>query len=60
MGPHDGSRRAHAAPRQAPAQPLGRLRFMATFVRNPLQVLPRAVYEEDFVPLGADGVARVG
>lgn len=39
-----------------PAQPLGRLRFMATFVRNPLRVLPRAIYEEDFVPLGRDGM----
>ena len=38
-----------------PAKPLGRLRFLATFVRNPLQVLPSAAYEEDFVPLGANG-----
>src|SRR5260221_9717797 len=31
-----------------PAQPLGRIAFMKAFVRNPLQVLPRAAYEEDF------------
>ena len=31
-----------------PAKPLGRIAFLRTFVRNPLEVLPRAVYEEDF------------
>ena len=35
-----------------PAQPLGRIAFLRTFVRNPLEVLPRAVYEEDFVAFG--------
>ncbi|HEY4997900.1 MAG TPA: cytochrome P450, partial [Usitatibacter sp.] len=35
-----------------PAKPLGRLAFMRAFVGNPLQVLPRAVYEEDFVAFG--------
>jgi cytochrome P450 len=40
-------------PRVAPsARPLGRLAFMRAFVGNPLQVLPRAVYEEDFVAFG--------
>ena len=32
-----------------PEQPLGRLAFVTTFVRNPLAVVPRAAYEEDFV-----------
>ncbi len=32
-----------------PAKALGRLAFMARFVRNPLLVLPQAVYEQDFV-----------
>jgi cytochrome P450 len=35
-----------------PARPLKRLAFMARFVRNPLLVLPQAVYEQDFVPFG--------
>ena len=35
-----------------PAYPLGRVRFAATFVRNPLAAIPQAVYEEDIVPLG--------
>jgi cytochrome P450 len=39
-----------------PAKPLGRLGFMRTFVRNPLEVIPAAAYEEDFVaPGGAMG-----
>jgi cytochrome P450 len=33
-----------------PARPLNRLSFMAKFVRNPLLVLPQAVYEQDAVP----------
>jgi len=33
-----------------PERPLGRLAFVTTFVRNPLAVVPRAAYEEDFVP----------
>jgi cytochrome P450 len=45
----------HVAPAAAP---LGRMAFVATFVRNPLRVLPRAVYEEDFVPLGGGRVPR--
>src|SRR5690242_3066852 len=32
-----------------PEAPLGRLAFMAAFVRNPLETLPRAVYEADAV-----------
>ena len=31
------------------ARPFGRLGFMRGFVRNPLEVIPRAAYEEDFV-----------
>lgn len=33
----------------APVRPLSRLAFAARFVRNPLLVMPRAAYEEDFV-----------
>jgi cytochrome P450 len=41
-------------PRVTPAPgPLGRLRFIATFVRNPLEVLPRAVYERDMQRYGS-------
>jgi cytochrome P450 len=40
-------------PRVAPAsKPLGRLAFVTRFVRNPLEVIPQAAYEEDFVPVG--------
>src|SRR3954464_2591421 len=35
-----------------PAKPLKRLAFLAAFVRNPLQVAPQAVYDEDFVSSG--------
>lgn len=35
-----------------PARPLNRLTFLARFVRNPLLVVPQAVYEQDFVRLG--------
>src|SRR4051812_816326 len=35
-----------------PSQPLGRLAFIARFVRNPLAAIPQAVYEEDIVPRG--------
>src|SRR5262245_56495213 len=38
-----------------PAKPLGRLAFISTFVRNPLEAIPRAVYEEDFVPMPGGG-----
>lgn len=38
-------------PRVAPpGAPLGRLAFIATFVRNPLEAIPREVYESDQVP----------
>src|SRR5919199_232250 len=36
-----------------PPQPLGRLRFIATFVRNPIEVVPQAVYEQEFFRQGA-------
>ena len=35
-----------------PARPLGRLEFISSFLRNPLLVVPQAVYEQDFVPYG--------
>src|SRR5437773_1321904 len=39
-------------PRVIPAtRPLGRFGFLATFVRNPLEVVPLAAYEEDLVPV---------
>ena len=47
---------AHILP---PEQPLGRLAFVRAFVRNPLEVVPRKVYEEDFVSFGAPGTPRV-
>ena len=34
-----------------PAQQLGRLAFISTFVRNPLEAIPQAVYEQDIVPM---------
>jgi len=47
-------------PHIAPApRPLGQLAFIATFLRNPLRVLPRAAYEEDFVPLPGTRTPRV-
>ena len=42
-----------------PEKPLGRLAFISTFTRNPLEVVPRSVYEEDFVAFGAPGTPRV-
>ena len=42
-----------------PAEPLERLAFIATFVRNPLQVVPQAVYDEDFVSFGGPDAPRV-
>jgi cytochrome P450 len=46
-------------PRVAPAaRPLGRLAYLRAFVRNPLEVLPRAVYEEDFVAFGGAKATR--
>jgi cytochrome P450 len=35
-----------------PSRPLGRLGFARAFVRNPLEVVPQAAYEEDFASLG--------
>src|SRR5947207_2035233 len=40
-----------------PAKPPGRFAFMATFVRNPLEVVPQAAYEDDFVPVGGGAAA---
>ena len=46
-----------APPRRAPIGPA----FVAKFVRNPLQVIPQAVYERDFVPYvgGRAGLAWI-
>jgi cytochrome P450 len=33
-----------------PPRPLNRLTFVVRFLRNPLLVIPQAVYEQDFVP----------
>ena len=38
-----------------PAVPLGRLAFLARFVRNPLLVVPQAAFDEDFVAAEGDG-----
>ena len=38
-----------------PAKPLGRLAFISTFVRNPLEAIPQAVYEQDIVALPGAG-----
>ena len=35
-----------------PARPLGRFAFASAFIRNPLQVIPQAAYEEDIVAFG--------
>ena len=43
----------------APERPLGRLAFIARFVRNPLAVVPRAAYEEDIVFLPGAPIAWV-
>ena len=43
----------------APARPLGRLGFVAAFVRNPLEVVPKAAYEEDFVAMPGGDTLRV-
>jgi cytochrome P450 len=43
----------------APSRPLGRLAFVAAFVRNLLEVVPQAAYEEDFVSLGGKGAYRI-
>jgi len=36
---------------EPPARPLSRLAFVARFVRNPLAVVPRQAYEEDYATL---------
>ena len=41
-----------------PAKPLGRFRFATTFLRNPLEVVPQAAYEEDFVAFGGRRAPR--
>ena len=47
-------------PRIVPAsRPLGRLGFVAAFLRNPLEAVPRAAFEEDFVSLGGKGTSRI-
>lgn len=42
-----------------PARALGGIAFIASFIRNPLAVVPQAAYEEDFVRLSARGGAFV-
>jgi cytochrome P450 len=42
-----------------PETPLSRLAFIARFVRNPLSVVPRAAYEEDFVAVPGAPIAWV-
>jgi cytochrome P450 len=42
-----------------PEAPLGRLAFIARFVRNPLAVVPRAAYLEDFVAVPGAPIAWV-
>ena len=55
----------NAAPRlippriQPPAKPLKGLAFLAAFVRNPLEVAPQAVYEQDLVANQMGGVQRL-
>jgi hypothetical protein len=34
-----------------PEEPLGRIAFISRYVRNPLSVVPREAYEEDFLPV---------
>src|SRR2546423_14439866 len=41
-----------------PERPLGRLAFISAFTRNPLEVIPRAVSEEDFLAPGGPGTGR--
>src|SRR5260221_5264848 len=42
-----------------PAQPLKGLAFLAAFVRNPLEVAPQAVYEQDLVGNPVSSVQRL-
>jgi len=44
---------------EPPERQPGGLAFVSRFVRNPLEVIPRAVYEEDLVEGGKVGVERV-
>ena len=44
---------------EPPARQPSGLAFIARFARNPLEVVPRAAYEEDFVPGGDALVPRV-
>ena len=39
-----------------PARAPGRLAFVTTFVRNPLEVIPQAAYENDYVAVGGERV----
>ena len=41
-----------------PAAPLGRAAFVAAFIRNPLAVIPREAYEEDYVEFGNSRAPR--
>lgn len=46
-------------PRVIPStSPLGRIGFIRAFVRNPLEALPAAAFEEDFVPAGTPASPR--
>ena len=44
---------------QPPAKPLKGLAFLAAFVRNPLEVAPQAVYEQDMVVNALGRVQRL-
>lgn len=46
-------------PRVPSANARGRVAFITAFVRNPLEVLPQAIYEEDFLALGTPKSPRV-
>jgi cytochrome P450 len=46
-------------PRIVPPEiPRGRIAFVAAFIRNPLEVVPRAAYDEDFVAFGGARAPR--
>jgi cytochrome P450 len=42
-----------------PARQLGRIAFISTFVRNPLEAIPQAVYEQDIVAMPGGGARGV-
>jgi cytochrome P450 len=44
---------------QPPPSPLKGLAFLSAFVRNPLEVVPQAVYEQDLVANDVSGVQRL-